>query len=371
MAARKKSTNKPPEPQHYSKHWFILFFIAVLILALLVIRPFIASLLIGAVIAYVLHPVYRKINNKIHHKGLAAGTVVALMLLVLMIPFAFFTAHITKESYVLYQSAKDFYNNETGQGTCDEQTSLLCETYTAASNFTKARGIDLTGEIASASTSVITMILKSITSFVIYLPSLILNIFITIFIIFYLLIDGEMLVERLKTALPIKREHSDSIFKQFNDVIYATIYGSVILAIIQGILAFIGFTIFGAPSPLILGLLTILFAFVPFVGTAIVWAPASIMMMMSGTAAADSNLALRGFGLLIYGMIIISMSDNLLRPKIVGDKANIHPLIILLGVFGGIAVFGFAGIIIGPLALTLFVTALRIYEKEKEYVLKD
>jgi len=116
-------------------------------------------------------------------------------------------------------------------------------------------------------------------------------------------------------------------------------------------------------------LITIVAAFIPFVGSALVWFPASVTLLFRGVVANNNDLVMKSLGLFFYGLILVSSIDNFLKPKIIGQKANMHPLVILLGVFGGLSLFGFIGIMVGPLLLALFVTSLKIYESEKDYIL--
>jgi predicted PurR-regulated permease PerM len=185
---------------------------------------------------------------------------------------------------------------------------------------------------------------------------------------YYMFVDGRSMFVALKDSLPLRDDHSERIFRHFNDVIYATIYGAIVLAVVQGLMATIGYFIFGVSSPVIFGLLTIIAAFIPFVGAAIVWFPVSVSMIVTGLLAGDNSGLGRGVGLAVFGVLFVSTIDNVLRPKIVGDRARIHPLVVLLGVFGGLALFGFVGIMIGPLLLTLFIAALKIYEQEKRHI---
>ncbi len=182
-------------------------------------------------------------------------------------------------------------------------------------------------------------------------------------------IDGKKMLAGLKKALPLKEEHSERILNQFNDIIYATIYGAIIIAIIQGTLAGIGYFALGIDSAFFLALLTITAAFIPFIGSTIVWVPIAAITIINGLMTDNNTLFLKGIGFLFYGILVISTIDNVIRPKLVGDRANVHPLIILLGVFGGLSFFGVIGIIIGPLLLTLFIASLKIYEAEKNTIL--
>ena len=146
--------------------------------------------------------------------------------------------------------------------------------------------------------------------------------------------------------------------KSFNDVIYATIYGVIITAIIQGIIGTIGLLIFGVQNPILWGMVMIILAMLPFVGAGLVWFPAAIIKIAGGDL-------FNGFGLLFYGLFIVSTIDNMIRPKLIGARANIHPVVILLGVLGGLAVFGLMGLIIGPLCLSILMVFIDFYVSEK------
>jgi predicted PurR-regulated permease PerM len=197
------------------------------------------------------------------------------------------------------------------------------------------------------------------------IPNFLLHLFIALFAMYYMLTQGEEMVAALKRALPLKQQDSERILGHFNDIIYATVYGAIVVAVVQGVFAGLGYVIFGVDSPVLLALITLLASFIPFLGAALVWLPASVMLLAEGVMENDSSLMLKAGGLVIYCAIFVSTIDNFLRPRIVGDRAKIHPLVILLGVFGGLALFGFAGIMIGPLLLTLFMASLKIYEQEK------
>jgi predicted PurR-regulated permease PerM len=142
-------------------------------------------------------------------------------------------------------------------------------------------------------------------------------------------------------------------------------YGSILIAVIQGALGALGFWIFGIESFFIWGMVMAIFALVPFVGTAIIWIPAALYLIAKGTTSGNMTLVWHGVGLLLYGVFIISSADNLLKPKLIGDRAGMHPVVVLLGVLGGLSLFGFAGFLIGPLILAAMTSFADIYQKEK------
>jgi predicted PurR-regulated permease PerM len=210
-----------------------------------------------------------------------------------------------------------------------------------------------------------TFILKQMSEFLLSLPTIILHLVVTFFLMFYLFIDGHLLINRARQVIPLAAHHQNHIVRKLQDVTFAVIYGSLIVALIQGALGGIGFWIFGVGSPIAWGIVMAVLALVPLFGTAFVWLPASIYLMVVGAAEADQTMVWRGIGLLIWGAVVVSSIDNILKPKIIGDRAGIHPGLVLIGALGGLATIGFIGFVIGPLILGLLKTFIDIYEKEE------
>jgi predicted PurR-regulated permease PerM len=123
--------------------------------------------------------------------------------------------------------------------------------------------------------------------------------------------------------------------------------------------------IFGVSSPLIWGIVMAFAALVPFIGTGVIWLPPALIKLVNGIANNNTGQIIGGILFILYGIIIISSLDNILRPKIIGNKAKVHPVLILVGVLGGLYMLGFIGIIVGPMILALFSTFIQAYEKDK------
>jgi predicted PurR-regulated permease PerM len=363
--AGKKVAGKQP----YSKYLFILFFLAILTLAILLVRPFLATLIVSAIIAYVFYPIYSRLSQKTNRPRLSAVIVILLLVVLLSIPVVLVTGKLAKESYDVYQRVKEsLADSDSLDATCSESTGFICGAYNSFVAVSEKYDLDLSEQVADGFSAVASQAFTGVSNFLLNIPSFLLHLFIGIFAMYYMFVDGKRMFFALKDSLPLRKEHSDRIFMHFNDVIYATVYGSIVLAIIQGFVATLGYFIFGVTSPIIFGFFTIIAAFIPFVGAAIVWLPISLSMMINGLMLGDSSGLFRVVGLLVFGVVFVSTIDNVLRPKIVGDRARIHPLVILLGVFGGLALFGFAGLMIGPLLLTLFMASLKIYAQEKNHI---
>jgi len=173
-----------------------------------------------------------------------------------------------------------------------------------------------------------------------------------------------LIVKKIKGIIPLKNHHQNKIIKRFGSVTRAVVYGHFITALIQGMVGVLGLYIFGVKSPLVWGGIMMVACMIPFIGAPIVWFPLGVLKLIEGLTTNTTSTTIRGIGLLVYGFFIVASIDNLIKPKIIGDKAKIHPTIILLGVLGGLSIFGVIGIVLGPLILSLFLTFAEIYKTE-------
>jgi predicted PurR-regulated permease PerM len=172
--------------------------------------------------------------------------------------------------------------------------------------------------------------------------------------LYYFFKDGNRLFESLKKMIPVPSKEKNLLIHRFKDMVYATIYGGIMIGLIQGIVGGLSFWGLGFSSPVFWGTLMVFLSFIPVGGTALIWLPASIFLFVQGAF-------LKGFILLGLGVFVISMVDNLLRPYFLSTKTKIHPLLLFFAVLGGIDAFGLIGLVAGPLIVTLFLTLVEIY----------
>lgn len=188
------------------------------------------------------------------------------------------------------------------------------------------------------------------------ISSLAVNIFVLIFILYFMLIGGKKMERYVNDILPFNDINTLNVINEINMIVRSNAVGIPLLAIIQGGVAMLGYWIFGAPNILFAGFLTCFATVIPMVGTALVWVPICIYMVLVGDW-------LQAIGLAAYGIIIISQSDNLIRLVIQKKMADIHPLITIFGVVIGLPIFGFMGIIFGPLLLSLFFLFVDMFKR--------
>jgi len=185
------------------------------------------------------------------------------------------------------------------------------------------------------------------------------------FTIFYSLKDGRLFVNKIGNILSMKKKKYVFLLRRLKEIIHGVVYGYAIIALMQGLLGGIGFFIFGIPSPIFWGMVMAIFALIPFIGTGIIWVPASLLLIFDGVFQGLDSLIFKGIGLFVFSFIFVGSLDNFLRPKLMSDKAKVHPLILFLGVLGGILFFGPVGVIVGPLILSLTVVFVDTYINEK------
>ncbi len=248
-------------------------------------------------------------------------------------------------------------------------TGLLCKITTKANEaFTNP---ETRGHIINFLNKLVGFIAEKIGNFIISIPGILLNIAIALFAAFYFLKDGDQFMKLIKKIAPMRLHHQEQLLKQLKETIKALVYGTLIVAIIQGILAMLAFGILSVPNPIWWGAVTIFFALIPFVGAWFIWFPASIYLFITGYINNQPSFIWKGVALAIFGVLVISQIDNLLKPLLIGGKAKVHPLLILIGVLGGLVLFGFIGIILGPIILAILQKIIQIYAKEITPHLKE
>jgi len=174
---------------------------------------------------------------------------------------------------------------------------------------------------------------------------------------YYLLLEGPALARFLVRMVPLPREETRALMREFHEVAIGTLLGIGVIALVQGTLAGLGFWIFGLGKPLVWGALCAVASLVPAIGTGIVCVPAGIIFALTGHVFG-------GVGLLVYWAVIItSIPDYWLRPRLMKGHMRLHELLVLIAVFGGIEAFGAIGILVGPMFVAMFVALLRIYER--------
>ena len=327
---------------NYSKYLIIIFSLIVIYLVFLLIKPFIAALLWATLLTYIFYPIYKFINKPIKNSNVSAVITIILIIIIIIIPVIFVANTLIKESVNFYNYIKEI-NIE--QITAPLQLSL--------------DKVNLETSISKFIESTSTKLIFNMSNFLFSIPNKILEFIILVFTMFYLFRDGPILVNNIKGEIPLKEEDKNKLFKDFNKIGRAVVYGFLFGALAQGITGAIGFLVFGVTNPLLWGAVMAILSLIPILGPFLVWVPAALILIINGNV-------ISGIGLLIYGILIISTIDNVIRHKFITKNSDVHPILILLGVISGIKVFGLIGIVLGPLILALFTMIFKFYREARD-----
>ena len=348
----------------YPKIFFFILSIVILLLAFYITKPFLPALFTGAIIAYLSSPLHIWLLRYVKNRNLASLIVTVFIVLVVTLPLIIALGLLSAEAYNAYSTLR-----EQNLGTnflkiaCNEESWLSCKAVNWLIGFLPDGNVDY--YLQAVIERILVFITQNISEFAVSVPSILLNFFVLIFVVYYLLKDGESITAKIKNILPLKESQKRHVLGTFHSAAYGVFYGNISIAAIQGVLGGIGFLLLGVHSPFLWGFVMGLFALVPYFGTAIIWLPAALNLIFIGYLQNDNSSTIRGIVLIIYGIFIISSIDNILKPKLIGTKAKIHPIFVLIGILGGLSLFGFLGLILGPVMLALLVTLADIYEEEK------
>ena len=336
------------------------FFLGVVLLVsvafFLVIQPFLAAILWGVIAAILFAPVYRNILAAIPTHQNAAALITLFLILVIVIVPAFVLGA------ALLQEAAHFYGKIQSEEI--DFARLFSQAMASLPEWTRPylRRIGLSNFDAAQA-----MLTKGITSSFRVLAaqafqigqsafSFFMALGVMLYLSYFLLRDGEKLSKRIAVAAPLRANQRQALIEQFVIVIRATIKGSLVVAIVQGLIGGIVFWALGIQGALLWGVLMGTFSLLPAVGTAIVWVPVAIFLFASGAIWKAIILA-------ACGVLIISMVDNVLRPILVGRDTRIPDYVVLITTLGGIELFGFNGIVIGPVIAALFIATWNIFTR--------
>lgn len=321
-----------------------IFFLAVLILLGWVLFKelyFMMSAFLGAITLYVilLHPIKYLVIVKKWRPWLAALILILLSLVILVVPVIYLTSAVVGR-IMPYVNDPQIIND----------TFEKVHTY-----LTFKFNIDiLTGDnIQKISEQIIPIIQKILGGTF----SAVGNILLMYMILFFMLINTRQVKIWIKKILPFRAKNANKTIKEVKNLVYSNAIGIPLVAIIQGAAGILGYWIFGVEEYLLMGLLTAISSVIPIVGTMIIFLPLAVYQFATGTP-------FQGIGVALWGLLVIGSVDNVARFMIQKKLADVHPLVTLLGVIIGVNVFGFIGIVFGPLLISLFFILARIYSEE-------
>ncbi|HMT43373.1 MAG TPA: AI-2E family transporter [Chakrabartia sp.] len=339
---------------------FFLGFIAVATAAMAwIAMPFFGAILWALVAAIVFKPVHRRLAAMMPRRH----TTPALITLILLIAIVIIPA-VMLGSLLIDQAISIYNSIETRQLDLiklmrDVQNGLPDWMQDALSRISPKDVAALQGRLASTLTDAVKLGAGQAVSVGQGALSFVMQLGIMLYLAFFLIRDGDLLTRKISLRLPLDRHKRRDLFNKFTTVIRATVKGSFVVAIVQGALGGIIFAVLGINAALLWGVIMGMFSLVPAIGTGIVWLPVSIYLLATGQQWQAFVLA--GFGVLVIGMV-----DNVLRPILVGKDTRMPDWVVLIATLGGLSVFGMNGVVVGPVIAAMFIAAWDIFADERE-----
>lgn len=321
-----------------------LFFAIVLAvlawLTYLLVRPFQGFLLTALLLAFVLYPAQERLEPYVGSTIAAVGLVTGSVLLLVAITFLFVVT-IPAGTETIAEQIERAPALESVAAELQESLGVEIPVQSIASEIPQR-----VGEFAAN---------RALGYFEQAVHTLI-GLGLLIFVVFYLLQDGESFFAWIERSAPMDADVYEELEREASEVTWAVIKGHVFIAIVQGIVAGIGFLVVGLPNVVFWTLVMIFLSFLPIIGVVVVYAPAIVFLALDGSVLAAVFLA-------VYGVSVVALIDDYLRAIVVDRQSSLHSAVILVGVFGGIYVFGAMGLFIGPIVLALFAAAVRVFNR--------
>lgn len=321
----------------------IILLIAVVILSLygvhLVFQPFYKSILWAVVLGVTFWPVYKRVCLLLRGRSsISSLVVVAGIILFFLIPASLVIKSLISQVAFAYEALQPLIPDLMDRASYIIPIKDESIKETIIDNL-KEFGKEIIAQLSAVTGNILSVIFQSA---------------VTVIVLFFIFRDGERLLEKIKDADLIPDRGVDIFIRETGEVIKAVIYGVIITAMIQGVLGGIGFWMLGLPAPVLFGSIMFILAIIPFAGTPVVWLPASFWLIYNGMIG-------KGIFLLIWGVLVISMIDNFLRPYFISKRLGFHVLLTFIGIVGGLMAFGFLGIFLGPLLLAISIRLFEMY----------
>lgn len=329
------------------------------------LAPFFTVIVFAAVLATAFYPAYKQMLRAVKRPFLASIISCILVTLLIVIPLIVVFFMLASEAVNAYAAIQAKINS----GFLDpilkwEQGSFLYDLYQTHLPGLNLSNVDLSGQITAVAQRASSFLITQTQSFISGLFGLFLGFLIMGVTLFYFFKDGEVMAQKILALSPLPRRYEKQLLVHLHGMTKATLYGTFLTAIVQGVVGGIGFAISGLGQPILWGTVMAFLALIPYIGTGFIWFPASIILLATGHTGA-------AIFLFLWGVFVVGTIDNFLRPYLIGSHSKSDSLLTFLVVLGGVIVWGFPGVVFGPFVLTMLTALVEIYQQEYRPVLKD
>ncbi len=329
-----------------------LLLIVIGILFLIVVKDYIIPVVIAALVAGMLQPFYGKLLKKLKGKRILSAVITTILfLLTIIIPSIFLIILVYKQAVSVSQSLPVLLENQMSNTDALNQSLPEWFPFKGQLEPYKTEIYTKIGELTSLLGNVF---VEGLSSFAQGTLVFFINLFTMLYALYYFLSEKEMLNKMVLKYTPFTKQQTQDLIKKIISISRATIKGALLIGMVQGALVGLAFWVAGIGDPLFWGTLAAIASLIPSVGSAMIYVPASIYLMLTGNTTA-------GIGVLVWGFLVVSNIDNILRPVLVGSDTEMSDLMVLISTLGGITLFGLSGFILGPVIAGLTTSIVEIY----------
>jgi predicted PurR-regulated permease PerM len=325
-----------------------LFLVIVVSLAFgWILSPFYGAVFWGAVMAILFAPLYRRVARSMgQRRTMAALATVAIVVLMVILPLTLIGALLVQEALGVYERVQ---SGELNFGRYFQQVFGALPAW--VTDLLDRFGLTNVGSIQERLSTGLLQGGQFVAAKVLNIGQntfdFIVNLFIVLYLLFFLLRDGDDLARRIRNAIPLRAEQQRDLFKRFTTVIRATVKGNVVVAIVQGALGGLIFWFLDVHAPVLWAVVMAFLSLLPAVGSALIWVPVAVYFLVAGAVW-------KGIILIAFGVLVIGLVDNILRPILVGKDTKMPDYVVLISTLGGIGIFGLNGFVIGPVIAAMF-----------------
>jgi predicted PurR-regulated permease PerM len=336
--------------------FFLLALAAVaLYFCYLIAKPFLNPIFLAVMIAIVFHPIHTRIQRRIRGRNAAALISTILVLVVLIVPAVGLGVVVSQEARGLYQLLNE---RSAEQGGWNPYVMHMIDRLLGwAGRYVDISALDLRGALLHWLEQISRVLLSWGAQVVGNIISFFAQAVIAFFTLFFLFREGGAMMVHTAALLPLKGSQVQRLFTGISNSIVANVYGCLAVGAAQGTLLSLAFWALGLPSPVLWGVVTALFSLIPIIGSAAVWGPAVIVLIIAGHWW-------KGLILLGWGAAVVAQIDSLVRPYVISERAKMHTLLVFFALLGGVKAFGIMGLFIGPVVLSVTLVVLDMLREE-------
>ncbi len=338
---------------------FLLLLVVVTIAFGWLLWPLYGAVFWGAILAIIFSPLHRKLLRKVGNRpNLAALLTLLLCLLIVILPVAFISGAIVQQGAVMYEQIR---SGQLDFGGYFEQamSALPASVHTFLDRMGLADISSLQEKLTAGAAQASQFIATKALSIGQNTAQFLVSFGVMLYLLFFLLRDGAELSARIRRAIPLADDQKRHLLRKFIAVVRATVKGNIAVAITQGMLGGLIFWILDIQGALLWSVLMAFLSLLPAVGAGLIWGPVAIYFLLTGAVGQAIILSL-------YGVLVIGLVDNVLRPILVGKDTRMPDYVVLISTLGGMALFGINGFVIGPLIAALFIAAWDLFTSEDE-----